>query len=333
VEAGIDSLISGVQNNMNAGSHDSIIHDVVYGGGEKLQWRRGIANFDVSALAGAIINSAKLVREIVNITTPGQLAILSRCTRPADWVELEVTWDNYKVGGAWTLVGGDFDDDSRLAADLGLDSLAGAEAVVWLHEEFGFAPANVEALQTVGDVMLAAAGEAVSAPPRPLTPVPARWFKRLSRPHRPEGLAEMTIPQAFLVQALAAPGAVAVADQASGVKTYRELLTGVLALAGPIRQLPGANVGILMPASVAANVLYLATLQAGKTPVMVNWTLGRRNLLHCLDSVGVRRILTAGKVVTRIEAQGTDLTAVHDRLLAVEDLAAALLAYEGAGKG
>jgi hypothetical protein len=34
---------------------------------------------------------------------------LSRCTR-TDWVELEVTWNNYKAGTPWTAGGGDFDD-------------------------------------------------------------------------------------------------------------------------------------------------------------------------------------------------------------------------------
>ena len=46
--------------------------------------------------------------------------------------------------------------------------------------------------------------------------------------------------------------------------------------------------GIMLPASVTATVVYLSTLFAGKTPVMINWTVGRRNVLHALDLTQTR---------------------------------------------
>ncbi len=39
-------------------------------------------------------------------TTSGQTFYIKRCTR-TDWVETEVSWDNYKSGSAWTTAGGD----------------------------------------------------------------------------------------------------------------------------------------------------------------------------------------------------------------------------------
>ncbi|MHC4716719.1 MAG: AMP-binding protein, partial [Planctomycetota bacterium] len=217
----------------------------------------------------------------------------------------------------------DFDDGSGLARDLGMDSLMGAELVAWLQSEFGFT-ADPESLRTVADAMLAACGESVSIGPVSLEPVPRKWFARAARPRRPEGLAGMTVPQAFLAAADVNPDAVVAADQASGAKTYRDIVAAVAALGGPIGRLPGERIGVMMPASVGAGTLYLATLLAGRTPVMVNWTLGPGNLRHCLDSAGVRRILTSRRLLTRLRSQGVDLGSVKERFVSVEDIASVL---------
>ncbi|MCP4376846.1 MAG: AMP-binding protein, partial [bacterium] len=58
--------------------------------------------------------------------------------------------------------------------------------------------------------------------------------------------------------------------------------------------------------------IYLATLFAGKTPVMVNWTLGSRNIQSSLDSVNVKQILTARALLTRLAAQNIDIASVED---------------------
>lgn len=208
----------------------------------------------------------------------------------------------------------------RLGTDLGLDSLARAELLLWLEQEFGFAERDVDALQTVADVMLATRGEAVVTRTVALKPPPADWFAE--RGGAPVSMpAADTIVQAFLNQARRAPDRVAVADQLSGGKTYRELVTAVFALRPHVAALPGERVGIMLPASVAADVAYLAVLFSGKTPVMVNWTAGARNVEYALESLGVQRVLTAGPLVAKVESQGTDLSAIRDRLLPLEVLA------------
>lgn len=58
--------------------------------------------------AGATINSATLDLYIKTATSPGYSTRFYRCTR-TDWVEGEVTWNNYKTGNAWTSGGGDVD--------------------------------------------------------------------------------------------------------------------------------------------------------------------------------------------------------------------------------
>ena len=56
---------------------------------------------------------------------------------------------------------GEIGDDDHLARDLGLDSLARAELLVWLEGEFGFGQGDSDTMLTVGEVMLAACGETI----------------------------------------------------------------------------------------------------------------------------------------------------------------------------
>ena len=263
----------------------------------------------------------------------------------------------------------DVRDELNLASDLGLDSLARAEMLTWLAGEFGYPPGDVESLQTVGDVLLAAGGQAVSARLAEMKPIPRKWFagegegdwlrspgevgtevpvpavrigtcpasgrdqQRGQAP--PDNVAEpvpissaaldvpdgATIPEVFLAQARRGPGRPIVADQASGMRTYRDVVLGVMVLRPLIERMPGGRVGILLPAGVAADIVYMATLLAGKTPVMVNWTVGVRNLEHCLSLVGVKRVVTARRLIERLKAQGVDLAPAEAMFAHLEDLA------------
>ena len=210
-------------------------------------------------------------------------------------------------------------DEDRLAEDLGVDSLAKAEIVLWLSREFGFSDGEVDALQTVGDVLLATRGEAVVAKAVELKPVPPAWFRGHSgeRVTLPPG---DTVTEVFLAQARWHPDRLVIADQLSGAKSYRDVVTAVMALRPLIEELPGQRVGVMLPASVVADVVYLASLFAGKVPVMVNWTTGTRNITHALELADVQRILTAGALVARIESQGTDLSSLKSRCVFMEEL-------------
>ncbi|MEW6253004.1 MAG: AMP-binding protein [Planctomycetota bacterium] len=214
-------------------------------------------------------------------------------------------------------------DEQRLAQDLGLDSLVKTELLLWLGREFGVSATDVDALQTVGDVLLAARGEAVVARPAPVPPPPARWFRGpgQTRLDVPPGDALTAV---FLAQARRGPERAAIADPVSGVRSYRDLLTGILALKPSIEAWPEERVGFMLPASVGAALTYFATLFAGRTPVLVNWTTGGRNMAHGLEVLGVRHVLTARALVSRLESQGTDLAAIRDRFVYLEELRATI---------
>jgi long-chain-fatty-acid--[acyl-carrier-protein] ligase len=207
----------------------------------------------------------------------------------------------------------------RLAQDLGLDSLSAAELAIWIEKEFGFPVGTPESLVTVGDVVLAASGRGISAIESPLKSPGAAWTAshgdgRLVVPDA------RTITEVFLAQAARHPGHAILADQTSGEVTFRRLVLGLMLMVPAIRQLPGRYVGIMLPASVGAGLFYLATLFAGKTPVMINWTTGSRNLVHALDLLGVERVITARALLTKLEGMGIDLSALAGRFVLAEDV-------------
>jgi len=212
-------------------------------------------------------------------------------------------------------------DEESLSRDLGLDSLAVNELVVWLEKEFGFPAGDVYGLETVCDVMLAACGTSASSGAAEIEGPPEKWFVKSGRRRRAALPRGSTVTELFLEQARAAPGRLIIADETSGAKSYRDVVTAVLVLKDEVARLEGDRIAILMPASVAADVVMLAILFAGKTPVMVNWTTGRRNAVHSMDLVGVERVLTSRRLVRRLATQGIDLSELNERFVFLEDVA------------
>lgn len=211
----------------------------------------------------------------------------------------------------------------RLAQDLGLDSLATAELALWIEREFGFPVGTPESLATVADVVLAASGRGISTIESAFVEGSAAWRTApgTGRLRPAEG---RTINEAFLAQAARRPGQLLLADQVSGEVTYRRIVLGLMLMAPRIREMPGRYVGIMLPASVGAGLFYLAVLFAGKTPVMVNWTTGSRNLVHALDLLGVERVITAKALLTKLTAMGIDLSVLSGRFVTAEELRASL---------
>ena len=215
-------------------------------------------------------------------------------------------------------------DDDSLARDLNLDSLALVDVGLWVQSEFGFPVSDGAGMETVGDVLLAARGLSSGPVKQELKPIPHEWFPSQCGRRAPRGDQFIppgtTLTSVFLAQASLGLDRVVLADQSGGVKTYRDIIVGILALKPQLERLPGECIGIMLPASAGAGVLYLATLFAGKTPVMVNWTVGVRTMTHSLDLLGVRAVITAGRVVQKIESQSGSLGALKDRFVLVEEL-------------
>ena len=206
--------------------------------------------------------------------------------------------------------------DLHLSNDLGLDSLDISQINIFLEERFdvtGLAPGQ---LQTVRDVMQAAAGvKKETEEPLPIKKK-SRWPKEESfrkEPALPEG---KTIQEVFLLSCERMGDAIACADALSGVLTYTKLKRSVLVLSLEIRKMPGDYIGILLPSSVTAYVTILATLIAGKIPVMLNWTTGFRNLEHAAEVCSLKVVLSSYRFLSRLDH--CDLGRVDDLLLLLE---------------
>ena len=179
-------------------------------------------------------------------------------------------------------------------------------------------------MQTVADCLLAASGHAISSGSKSLKPVPRKWFKK----NNDNGIAMVPegdkITDVFLNQFYKNPGSIVIADQTGGAKTYRRIVTGILALQSEIRNLAGARIGIMLPASAGASIVYMASRFAGKIPVMINWTVGERSLKHCLNLSEVKHVLTSKVLTSNIESLGISLKSIKEKFVFLEDMGAGL---------
>lgn len=107
--ASIDSYISGQATTTNYGTDLGLACRLIMVGGFKVQWERTIFNFDLSSIpAGSTINSISLALEVWGVDASAAVK-LQRCTRPATWTEMGVTWLKYDGTNNWTNAGGDRD--------------------------------------------------------------------------------------------------------------------------------------------------------------------------------------------------------------------------------
>jgi long-chain-fatty-acid--[acyl-carrier-protein] ligase len=193
--------------------------------------------------------------------------------------------------------------------ELALDSLDRMELNLRVEQQFGYTGDQVPT--TLGELWALAQGLASKGPPRP---APAGWF---APGCGGDGLLEArggTIPEAFVARALSCRREVAAADDLAGAVTCERLLVGALAMARRFAKLPAANVGLMLPASVASDTAYLALSLAGKLPVILNWTTGPANLAHAARLMGLTHVVTSNAFIDRtgIQVQGTEYLCLED---------------------
>ncbi|MGC2595078.1 MAG: AMP-binding protein [Rhabdochlamydiaceae bacterium] len=189
----------------------------------------------------------------------------------------------------------------HLSHDLGLDSLDIAQLYVFLDERYGVADLLPGDLHTVEDVLQAAEGykklrdEAAPALPKH----PFIWPKE----KRPlfEIPAGETI-QEVILQSMARNGScIACYDPISGPLSYRKMKLVALLLSDKVKELPGDQIGVMLPSSAGAYLVILAVLFAGKVPVMINWTSGVKAIDHMVELTGLKATITSSRFLDRLE--------------------------------
>jgi acyl-CoA synthetase (AMP-forming)/AMP-acid ligase II/1-acyl-sn-glycerol-3-phosphate acyltransferase/acyl carrier protein len=192
------------------------------------------------------------------------------------------------------------DDEQKpamLLENLGLDSLDRMDLAQSIEQRFSFRSEMIAT--TVGELGALAQG-LIEADQGESIHVPANWTAPRAKAETAFSVAAPTILEAFARQALAHPNEAAAADDLSGVVTYARMLTGARLMSKRFVALPGDAVGLMLPASVAADTAFLALLWANKLPVLLNWTTGPVNLNHAAKVMGIQRVVTSRKFVDRI---------------------------------
>lgn len=193
------------------------------------------------------------------------------------------------------------DGDTTLDA-IGLDSLDRMDLALRIEDRFGFHSDRVA--HTVGQLWALAAGQSIG-PAEEEVAVPAIWSKAQPTTETTDILAD-TIAEAIVRRALLHPNDVAVADSLSGALTYRRLLVGAQLMAKRFADLPGDAVGVMLPASVAADLVFFALHLAGKLPVMLNWTTGPANMKHAINTMQIQRVVSSQRFVDRMGVELED---------------------------
>lgn len=186
---------------------------------------------------------------------------------------------------------------------IGLDSLDRMDLALKIEQQFGFRSDKVSA--TMGGLWALADGQLAQSDGPAVAP--DAW----SAPHvanDPPMVLEDTIAKAFVTRCLKNPSDVVAADALSGVLTHRKMLVGARLMAKRFAEFEEKHVGVMLPASVASDVVFFALQLAGKVPVMMNWTTGPANLAHGVRVTEVKRIVTSEKMIDRlgIEVEGAD---------------------------
>ncbi len=193
---------------------------------------------------------------------------------------------------------------------LGLDSLERMEIALKIEDRFGFRTDRVA--DTLGELWALADGMANRDNGEVVTAPPLWW--RPPKTTEPAAVVGETLGEAFVRRILRHPDDMAVADRLSGALSYRRLLIGSRLLGKRLAALADPIVGVMLPASVAADVVFFGLQLAGKLPAMLNWTTGPGNLAHVVEKLGITRVVTSRKMVDRlgIEVRGAEYVFVED---------------------
>lgn len=211
----------------------------------------------------------------------------------------------------------DLTPDTLLGDHLGLDSLTTAELLIWLDREFEVNDIELGELTTVGSILQAATGQLNSQVARHDYEVPERWVSTVPFRPVPTLSPAKTLGEAFLDVCDSMGTLPAMGDERSGVMSWADVKMRTLLLARKFEQLEGSHIGLIFPASVAGSLTAMAAILAGKIPVFLNWTAGKRALLHACESTHLSTIVTAQSFLDIVP---TDLEYLESKFFLVESL-------------
>lgn len=191
--------------------------------------------------------------------------------------------------------------NSNLNMDLGADSLSIVEIVSELENQFkGFSSPQINEIKTIGDLCLVASGEFSTTSDLK----PSYLEQPLSRLGYIDIDPGKNILWQFLDTFTTNPKDYFAYDALQGCTNRKTFLLKATVVSGIIKKkVKGQYVGIMLPALQSTTLLIAASYMAGKIPVMLNWTVGKKVLEHCAETAGIDVILSADSFIRKIEDQ------------------------------
>lgn len=243
-----------------------------------------------------LVSYSRWREELPHITRPGQKrSLIKNGGAVSDETRRKITNQIRKILEKPDL---EIQPEMSLAFDLGMDSLNIAEFITYLTKNFDVGELHPEDLESVGAVFEIAEGGAESrtlkGPASTFT-----WPEEKNRlaPALPMG---RTIPEAFLNACERMQSHAACGDDLLGVMSYPRMKKAILVLAQYFQTWKEDRVAVMLPASSVAYIVILALQFAGKTPVMLNWTLGPRYLEEMMKISDAVKIVTSERFLDRL---------------------------------
>ena len=252
------------------------------------------AKREVETKAGDIEYCPKIVDRVNNMVKQ-QLNRLGNSTKAIDG-----EW-----GGECQEVGFDETDLRWRNADttlesLGLDSLDRMDLSLLIERQFGHR--NTVVAEHLGQLWAMAQGIGVQIRNTNMV-VPISWFAHRNKTCLATVSNGDSIGEAFLHRAINHLDDTIVNDSHLGALTHRRMLVAVRLFSKEFAKLPEKHVGVLLPASVAADIVFFSLVLANKIPVLLNWTTGPSNLTHAAKQTSIQHIVTSKAFIDRLNLQ------------------------------
>jgi len=112
----------------------------------------------------------------------------------------------------------------------------------------------------------------------------------------------MSLHEKFILSAKRLGRKPAFIDRGTGKRlTYREALISSIIISEKFRLFEGKNLGIMLPTGAGCALSIIASLMAGRTPVMINYSIGAgENALRAQRKCGLRAIITSRAFLEKI---------------------------------
>jgi long-chain-fatty-acid--[acyl-carrier-protein] ligase len=200
---------------------------------------------------------------------------------------------------------------THLVNDLGADSIKLVEIIKDIERKFHVEiSGEISDINTLGDLYLLASGLSQKTKPLPQCSFKKCYpFNNFIKVDRVD-----SIPAQFVRRFTSNNHLSFCYDAMLGETTRKEFFLKTCVVAELIKKkCKKKHVGIMLPALQSSGMLIMATYLAGKVPVMLNWTVGKKILEHCVNEVAVDTIFTASSFVEKIKEQLPD--AIYNKLV------------------